>query len=425
MRKLAGAVLGISGACAGAASAEDVEKTGPIEFSLSYTADVTGAVEGGLAQRGRFLDNLDLVVDADLERLMGWRGAIAHVDILNNSGGIPNDDAGTLQGVDNIEVALQRLRLFEFWIEQAWGSTSLRFGLYDLNSEFYANDSAGYLIAPAFGIGSEIAATGPNGPSIFPSTALAVRFDRHFDNGGFVRAAALNANAGVLGDPDGVDTSFDHGALLIAEGGIEAERKLAFGAWTYTEDQDDIYDLDGGGDPVQRRAYGAYAVYEQPLYETEGPRATMAFLRAGFSDGDTTPFSGGWQAGLLVQRVFEGRPDSVLSFGVNQGVLSDGYRQSQIDLGAPMANSELQVEISPGVYNDGTGISLRGAVCRRGFAGGAPRQVRLERLSVEGDVIEARRVRIRGRPGYRGGCGFYSVTAPALAGGETLRLSAR
>ncbi len=347
MRGFAFAVLGASGALTGMAGAE--ETAGPVELSLAYTADVMGVVDGGLAQRGRFLDNLDLIADFDLERLMQWRGASAHVDVLNNSGAMPNDDAGTLQGVDNIEVSSQRLRLFEAWIEQSWGASSLRYGLYDLNSEFYANDSAGLLIAPAFGIGSEIASTGPNGPSIFPSTALAARFHTNFDNGLFMRAAALNAHAGVVGDPDGVDTSFDDGALLIAEGGIEGERKLAFGLWRYTESQDDIRDLDGFGNPVQRDAQGAYVVYEQPLNDAEGARAAKAFLRAGVSDGDTTPFAGGWQAGVLIERVFASRPDSTFSFGVNQGLLSDGYRHNQIDLGASMANAETQIEIT---YSD-------------------------------------------------------------------------
>ncbi|MEQ1634551.1 MAG: hypothetical protein ABL997_19375, partial [Planctomycetota bacterium] len=34
-----------------------------MELSLSYTADVMGVVDGGLAQRGRLLDNLDLIAD--------------------------------------------------------------------------------------------------------------------------------------------------------------------------------------------------------------------------------------------------------------------------------------------------------------------------------------------------------------------------
>ena len=79
--------------------------------------------------------------------------------------------------MNNIEVAETRFKVYEAWIEQGFGDgrVSLRAGLYDLNSEFYTNDAAGALIAPPFGIGSELSATGPNGPSIFPSTALAVR----------------------------------------------------------------------------------------------------------------------------------------------------------------------------------------------------------------------------------------------------------
>lgn len=342
MSKVASVLAGAS-TLLGVAAAEEMPDRDAIQVSVNYTADVIGAIDGGVSQQGRFLDNLDLIADADLERLFGWRGASAHVDILNNSGGVPNDDIGSLQGVDNIEVSRQRVRLFEAWVEQAWGNSSVRAGLYDLNSEFYSNDAAGLLMAPAFGIGSEIAATGPNGPSIFPSTALAARLNVSLDNDAFVRAAILNANAGVLGDPGGIDYSFGDGALLIVEGGVEGDRKLAVGAWRYTEDQEDIRDS------TPQTAQGAYIIYEQPLNDSEGPRAATAFFRAGVSDGDTTPFKGGWQAGVLINRVFDSRPESAFSIGVDQGVLSDGYRQNQIDLGASMANAELQVEIT---YSD-------------------------------------------------------------------------
>lgn len=283
---------------------------------------------------------MDLIADLDLERIVGWRGAIAHFDVLNNSGGIPNDDAGTLQGIDNIEVPSQRLRLFEAWLEQGWGNSSLRAGLYDLNSEFYSNDAAGMLVAPAFGIGSEVAATGPNGPSIFPSTALALRYQHAWESGAFLRVAAINANAGVIGDPGGVDISFDSGALVIAEAGVEGERKLAAGVWRYTERQDNVRD------PNMDIAQGVYVLMEQPLNDPDGARAVTAFARAGVSDGETTPFQGGWQAGFLVERVFAGRPESVFSIGVNQGVISDGYRRNELDAGVPLARSEFQVEVT-------------------------------------------------------------------------------
>jgi porin len=268
--------------------------------------------------------------------------------VLNNLGGMPNDRAGTLQGINNIEVASHRLRLFEAWIDQKFGAhTSVRAGLYNLNSEFYANASAALLIAPAFGVGSEIAATGPNGPSIFPSTALAVRVDQGIGKAGYVRAALLNATASTLGDPQGVNLSFDDGALVIAEAGLAgAAGKIGVGAWRYTRRQDDIYATDAAGHPVRRHAEGLYVLAERPLGDPDQVRAVSMFARAGISDGQTTPFKGGWQAGLLMSKVFASRPDSQISLGTNQGYISDGYRQSLRDAGIRTKAAETAFELT-------------------------------------------------------------------------------
>lgn len=321
-----------------------------LNLSLSYSADVTGVVSGGLAKRGRVLDNLEIGADLDLDKAIGWKGATAHALVLNNSGGTPNDDAGTAQGIDNIEVSRQRLRLFEAWVQQSFAGdkASVLVGLYDLNSEFYANDSSGLLIAPAFGIGSELAATGPNGPSIFPSTSLAVRLKWTPVDNVYAQVAALNANAGVLGDPGGVDTTFNSGALVIAEAGWTGAGKIALGAWRYTDKQDDIRVLTPLGDPAQRVAQGAYLLLERRL-STGGetaPRQTTAFARLGVSDADTTDFKGGWQAGLLVEHVFDSRPDSAFSVGVNQGYFSGKARANVADAGGALKAAESAIELT-------------------------------------------------------------------------------
>ncbi len=322
-----------------------------LNISFNYTADVMGNVGGGLAKRGRFLDDLQIGADLDLDRAFGWRGATAHALILNNSGGAPNEDAGTAQGVDNIEVSRQRTRLYEAWIEQRFArdKASILVGLYDLNSEFYANDSAGTLIAPAFGVGSELAATGPNGPSIFPSTALAVRLKWTPRDDIYVQAAALNANAGVLGDPGGIDTRFNAGALVIAEAGWTGAGKVAVGAWRYTDKQDDIRQVTAQGEPRQRTAHGTYVLLERRLSQdaSEGAlRKTTGFVRLGLSDGDTTDFTGGWQAGLLVEHVLQGRPNSVLSAGVNRGYFSAEARANAVDAGGGLSRSETAFELT-------------------------------------------------------------------------------
>jgi porin len=319
---------------------------------ITYMGDVAGTVRGGTAHAGRALDNLDVIVEGDLEKLVGWRGATVHGHLLNNSGGAPNDLAGTLQGVDNIEVGRPRARLYELWLQTSFadGRGSVLAGLYDLNSEFYSTEASGLLLAPSFGIGSEFASTGPNGPSIFPSTALAVRARIEGGQGAYVQAAVLNAHAGTVGDPDGPSTKFDNGALMIAEAGIGDSWRLAAGGWFYTERQADLRDLDVNGDPALSKARGGYLLAEYPFIDGgEAGRSVRGFARLGVSDGDTTPFRSGWQAGVLVERVFASRPDSAFSIGAEQGMLSSKQRANTLDAGVSPAEAESSVEIT---YSD-------------------------------------------------------------------------
>jgi len=351
MRKFGAGCLALLGPCLGVpALAQDGTSLRGFDVSGDYTADAILISGRQTKDQAYVLDNLNLQVDVDLEAVAGWQGAQFHVHFLNNLGAMPNNRAGTLQGVDNIEVGAQRFRVFEAWLEQSLGSrTSLRAGLYDLNSEFYANDAAGLLLAPAFGVGSEISATGPNGPSIFPSTALAVRLEHRFGKDGFVRAAALNANARTLGDPGGVDFDFDDGLLLIAEAGVEAGFKATAGVWTYSRDQDPVVtppdDL-----PLRRRtAQGAYAIFEHPIANRDEENEVTGFVRVGVSDGHTTVFRGGWQAGVLFAAPIPGRPLGALSIGANQAFVSHAYRAALTATGVPAATAETQIEVT---YSD-------------------------------------------------------------------------
>jgi porin len=322
-----------------------------VDIHLVETIDIVSVVRGGDRDRTYALDDMDLTADADLTKLIGWHGATGHVHVMNTMGGQPNDAAATLQGVDNIEVASHHVRLFEAWVEQRLGRhTTVRTGVYDLNSEFYVNGSAGLLISPAFGVGSELAATGPNGPSIFPATALAVRVEHRMGQGAYVRAALLNGSAGCLGDPNGVDFSFRSGVLAIGEVGLERSGlKLAAGYWRYSKRHDDYTAVDGDGVAAQRRDHGGYLLAEMQLLGGEGRRALTAFGRAGMSGGSTTPFQGGWQAGILVERLVAGRPDSAASFGVSRGVTTRGYRAMLVDQGQPAARGETSFELT---YSD-------------------------------------------------------------------------
>lgn len=319
----------------------------PIILTGRYVLDLVGVASGGEQRGRRVLGNLELTADGDLGRLIGWRGARAHLHLLDNHGRGLNDLAGTVQGIDNIEVSNGRPKLYEAWVEQSFasGRVSVLLGLSDLNANFYQNDSAGLLIAPAFGIGSELSATGPNGPSIFPSTAMTARLNVTLGASSYFRAAAVNARAGVLGDDAGVELSLRDGALLIAEAGTTRGGKLAVGAWRYTRRQDDLRATDSAGNPVRRIAMGAYALIDQRL-AGDDTRGLDLFVRAGISDGKTTSFVGGFQAGVLARGLIPGRPNGQFSFGVAHGMLSRGFRDTLRDEGGVAESAETGIEIT-------------------------------------------------------------------------------
>ena len=158
------------------APAEIDETPGPILLQLTYTAEVMGNASGGLRRGTRYLDNLDIVFEADMEKLVGWTGAQVHVYGLYNNGKSISDLVGDTQAVSNIEAGTQAIRLCEAWVDQKIGDRlSVKAGLYDLNSEFDALDAAGLFVSSPHGIGTDFAQSGRNGPSIFPSTSLATR----------------------------------------------------------------------------------------------------------------------------------------------------------------------------------------------------------------------------------------------------------
>jgi len=298
--------------------AEENESGGAIAWDAEYVGDVM-AVAQGPATGTRYVDYLTLSTDVSLDKAVGWQGARLFLHGIASLGSQPNDLAGAIQGIDNIEAPDRRAKLYEAYLEQefAGGRLNLRLGLSDLNTEFYVTDSAGLLLAPAFGIGSEVAATGSAGPSIFPSTAPMARLRYQSEKGTYAQFGVFSVEAGVPGDIGGIRPLFDQGALLIGEVGAAINGKIGIGGWTYTHKQDDIRVLTLAGDPEQRQAYGVYALLDQRLAGSDESGLNF-FARIGISDGQTSPFSGGWQAGLLAKGMIPGRPESQLDTSKNR-----------------------------------------------------------------------------------------------------------
>lgn len=341
---LIGAACG-AGVGAGAAHAEQA-----VQFGAVYTGDVMSSWSDTVNGRARYLDSTSFTLDADLSKLTGHTGPILHADLNITSGASANDDIGTLQGVDNIESGRERTRIYELWAEQGFfgGKLSARAGFQEINSEFNATDSSGMLLNASFGLTPELSGTGSNGPSTYPSTAPSLRVLAAVNESVDVLAAAFNADALGISEPGGPDLAFNNGALVISQLNWRGPALVSLGAWSYTQPQPDVHDVDLPGEPLGRDAKGLYASVEKKVWEG-GEKAATAFVRGGVSDGRTTDFAGSVQAGVLFERPVASRPDSHASVGVATAFTSDGFQDNARDAGFSPADAETTFEFT---YSD-------------------------------------------------------------------------
>lgn len=319
-------------------------------LGLLYRADVLSNVSGGLKRGTMALGNLDATADFNLERMAGWSGMTAGVHAIWSHGSKPNTHlVGSIQGVDNIEVETNTAKIFQAWVEKQWldDRLSARLGLYDLNSEFYVSHSSGIFLHPAPGIGSEMAQTGVNGPSVFPTSSVALRVRVRPTEETYLQLAILD---GVPGDPDnprGTHIQFNDGdgTLRVAEVGfipargkeaqslgMSATDKYAVGAWSYTSRFEDLAATDAAGDPLMRgNNRGFYVLGERTIHALSGGGHVDAFARYGRANADLNPLSSYTQIGVVFTGPMASRPADQLALSWTQANVGGKYRQIEPD----------------------------------------------------------------------------------------------
>ncbi len=331
-----------------------------ISFGLLYRADVMATVSGGRDSGTTALGNLDAKFDFDLERLMGWQGVTVGLHGIASHGGKPNTShVGSSQGVDNIEVDTNTAKIFQAWIQKQWldDKVSALVGLYDLNSEFYVSHSTWIFLHPSPGIGSEIAQTGQNGPSIFPTSSVGLRLRYRPTAETYVQGVVLD---GVPGDPDnprGTHIQFNKGdgTLRVIEAGYipaktgEMEEfglpptdKYAIGAWSYTARFADLVELDGAGNPLMRKGNnGFYVLAEKILYIGTDPGSHVdGFIRYGRANADINQLSSYFQTGLVFTKMVPGRDDDQFAVAFSMARTGDPYRLAAFNAGQEATRNE-------------------------------------------------------------------------------------
>lgn len=315
-----------------------------VEVGLNYKADFWNAADGGAKRGSAYVGAATLALDVDNEKLLGIKGNSANLTVMNTHGGKPNSYVGSIQGVDNFEVATPATFVYEAWVQQNFldDKVSILAGLRDLNVEFVVTDMSANFIKPVMQIGQDFAQTGQNGPSVYPVTALSGRLRVQPTDTSYIQAAIFDGVPGDLNRPRGthINIANKDGALLIAEAGITpwndpqaegAANKFAIGAWTYTKQFPDFIEVDGSGDPVLQKSQGAYALASYQFYKDTQDRTVGGFLRIGATNGDVSQTRWAYEAGVVGKGWIPTRSEGEIGIGIAQAHNADRFIQATGD----------------------------------------------------------------------------------------------
>jgi porin len=318
-----------------------------LSFEAVLTLEYIANVSGGISQDTALLGNFDLAVELDTAEAGLWDGGTFLVYGLGNFNGgtLPTEIIGDIQATSNIE-APETFKLYEAWYNHSFLDDRLAIlvGLHDYNSEFDVMEYAGVFPNSSFGIAPQISQVGP---SIFPTTALALRIAAKPTDGSYVLAAVYD---GVPGDPDD-DTSSaiqfndGDGVFTGVEAGLrapdEAARyyKVAIGGWYLTAEAEDFTGA------VQDNRGGLYLMAEAQVYQeaADDGQGLGLFAQYGntfenFNEIDYSLIGGANYTGLI-----PGRDEDVIALGVTSAFLCDEFRALEGNEG--LARAETVIEL--------------------------------------------------------------------------------
>jgi len=326
-----------------------------IEIGVVYIGEALG-IAGGVrpdGPHGTYEGRLDVMLNTDLEKLIGWTGAKTHVrafQIHSIDGVNAANYVGSIADPSNID-AYGTTRLFTAWFQQEFGTlASIRVGQLAGDDEFLVSNTAGGLINGTFGWAAIMAANLPSGGPAYPLATPGARLQ--------INPTAEIALLGAVfaGDPAGRNCTTNpqicnrHGTTFSLDGGAfwlgEAQYNLnqakdatglasayKIGVWHHSGDRfaDQYWGLDGAGFAVPRAVatnslnhrgnWGVYGVLDQMLWRG-GEASTSVFVRSGMTPSDRNLVSWYIDGGIGFKGFVPGRPGDTLTIGVAHSRIS-------------------------------------------------------------------------------------------------------
>jgi len=339
-----------------------------IQLGADEILDLLGNPRGGQSQGIALEGRFEVFATVDLEKTLGWPGAIFHANAYQIHGtGRSQQDIGNLVTASNIETT-PTTRLFDLWVQKSFfdDAVSLRLGQLAADDEFFVSQYAPLFINSTFGwpsiMGINLPSGGPSYPVARPGARARVAI-----------SPQLVLTTGVFsGDPmvndTGLDFHMNGDVFVISElaYGMTMFRlpgTMKLGGWIHTGTfADQRYDgahvsladpaLNGFA-AMHRGDYGGYFILDQLLWRRDGTSDSGlgAFFRVGGNPSDRNLIELHMDGGLTLAAPF-GRANDTIGIGLSYEQVSATQRDLTDDfrifsgLPAPTPDLESAVEIS-------------------------------------------------------------------------------
>lgn len=330
-----------------------------IGVGAAYIGEVLGNTSGGFEQSAHYDGRLELFVNMDMRKMVGWKGLCFHANAYQIHGtSITAENLGALMPVSFIE-ATPATRLFEVWFEQSFGEmASVRIGQLAADSEFLLSEGGGYFINGTWGWPSITAADLPSGGPAYPLATPGVRLQLKPTDALTTRVAVFNGDpvGPCDGDPQrcndhGLEFRVEDPPLLMAEASYEYNKSglrglVTVGGWNHFGDFEKLRSagriIDGD--------YGFYAILDQLLYRIPGSeeaKGVALFARVIGAPEDRNLVDFYFDGGFTFTGMIPQRPDDSLAIGYAYTHISDDVAALARDAGETVIPSyEGLIEIS-------------------------------------------------------------------------------
>lgn len=348
-----------------------------IGFTLNQTSDYVGNTHGGIRQGFVYDGLLDLEVDIDLNKSIGWTGGKIHFTGYGIQGqNLGTQFVGSVLTTTNVEANPSIPKVGEFWFEQKLleNRLGIRAGLLEADRYYIISPTANVFVNSTFGFPDSWETNMPGSGPGYPNAAPGLLASYDFNEDWKVTASVMN---GIPNGPDTTSSQYGittlpigNGALSWFETAFSPEWSLGnqvlpgyykLGGWYNSYMINNITLSESGrtfNNPTNTAYKGQYSVYgliDQALWReaNSSTQGLNAFARVTYSpQANRNLITWYFDTGIAYVGLFDRRPEDIIGLGFAWAKFTP-YLNAQIasqnilaGTQTPMATAESLIEFT-------------------------------------------------------------------------------